>query len=166
MTTTGVVALAITSALLGIAFLAIFFLLRHVLMNQTNRRGSDTPLPQNKESSETFSDLNTTEGVSVHNIGCKGGRAILWSFRRVIKHLGKCSYSIHVTHAFSSIQIHILFNVRCYDRTWSLAWKLNNMFGRAICDKKCKTSKGLTRIQNRSDVSKHLTQLIFVLFII
>lgn len=102
----------------------------------------------------------------VHNIGCKGGRVILWSFRRVIKHLGKCSYSIHVTHAFSSIQIHILFNVRCYDRTWSLAWKLNNMFGRAICDKKCKTSKGLTRIQNRSDVSKHLTQLIFVLFII
>lgn len=48
----------------------------------------------------------------VHNIGCKGGRVILWSFRRVIKHLGKCSYSIHVTHTFSSIQIHILFNVR------------------------------------------------------
>lgn len=66
MTTTGVVALAITSALLGIAFLAIFFLLRHVLMNQTNRQGSDIPLPQNKESSETFSDLSTTEGVSVY----------------------------------------------------------------------------------------------------
>lgn len=48
----------------------------------------------------------------VHNIGCKGGRAILWSFRRVIKHLGKCSYITHVTHTFSSIQIHILFNVR------------------------------------------------------
>lgn len=60
------VALAITSALLGIAFLAIFFLLRHVLMNQTTRRGSDIPLPQNKESSETFSDLSTTEDVSVY----------------------------------------------------------------------------------------------------
>lgn len=48
----------------------------------------------------------------VHNIGCKGGRVILWSFRRVIKHLGKCSYITHVTHTFSSIQIHILFNVR------------------------------------------------------
>lgn len=118
MTTTGVVALAITSALLGIAFLTIFFLLRHVLMNQTNRQGSDISLPQNKESSQTFSDLNTTVDVRgrqcVHNIGCKGGRAILWSFRRVIKHLGKCSYSMHVTHTFSSIQIHILFNVRLF----------------------------------------------------
>lgn len=66
MTTTGVVALAITSALLGIAFLTIFFLLRHVLMNQTTRQGSDIPLPQNKESSETFSDLSTTEDVSVY----------------------------------------------------------------------------------------------------
>lgn len=66
MTTTGVVALAITSALLGIAFLAIFFLLRHVLMNQTTRHGSDIPLPQNKESSQTFSDLSTTEDVSVY----------------------------------------------------------------------------------------------------
>lgn len=66
MTTTGVVALAITSALLGIAFLTLFFLLRHVLMNQTTRQGSDIPSPQNKESSQTFSDLNTTEGVSVY----------------------------------------------------------------------------------------------------
>lgn len=66
LTTTGVVALAITSALLGIAFLTIFFLLRHVLMNQNNRQGSDIPLPQNKESSQTFSDLSTTEDVSVY----------------------------------------------------------------------------------------------------
>lgn len=66
MTTTGVVALAITSALLGIAFLAIFFLLRHVLMNQNNRQGSNIPLPQNKESSQTFSDLSTNEDVSVY----------------------------------------------------------------------------------------------------
>lgn len=46
--------------------LTIFFLLRHVLMNQTTRQGSDIPSPQNKESSQTFSDLNTTEGVSVY----------------------------------------------------------------------------------------------------
>lgn len=35
-------------------------------MNQTNSQGSDIPLPQNKESSETFSDLSTTEDVSVY----------------------------------------------------------------------------------------------------
>lgn len=66
LTTTGVIALAITSTLLGISLLTIFFLLRHALMNQTNRQLSDIPLPQNKESSQTFTDLSTTEDVSVY----------------------------------------------------------------------------------------------------
>lgn len=62
LTTTGVVALAITST----ALLTIFFLLRHVLINQTNRQRSDIPLPQNKKSSQTLTELSTTEDVSVY----------------------------------------------------------------------------------------------------
>lgn len=64
LTTTGVVALAITSTLLGISLLTIFFLLRHVLMNQTSRQRSDIPLPPNKDTSQTFTDLTATEDVS------------------------------------------------------------------------------------------------------
>lgn len=66
LTTTGVVALAITSTVLGIALLTIFFLLRHVLINQTNRQRSDIPLPQNKKSSQTFTELSTTEDINVY----------------------------------------------------------------------------------------------------
>lgn len=106
LTTTGVVALAITST----ALLTIFFLLRHVLINQTNRQRSDIPLPQNKKSSQTFTELST--GCQcVHNTGCQGGRVILWGVRRVIEHLSKSNYSIHATHPFGSIQIHILYNL-------------------------------------------------------
>lgn len=77
LTTTGVVALAIILTLLGIALLTIFFLLRHFLTNQTNRQHSDIPLSQNKESSQTFTDMSTTEDVSVYTTLMQGRKSHL-----------------------------------------------------------------------------------------
>lgn len=58
------VAVSILSALLGIALLAVFFLLRHVLMNQKNKLRSDMQMSQIKVASQTYTDLKAVEDAS------------------------------------------------------------------------------------------------------
>lgn len=62
MTTTGVVAVAILSVLLGISLLAVFFLLRQVLIWQSNRfRLEMQRSSENKEASQTYTNLKAVE---------------------------------------------------------------------------------------------------------
>lgn len=65
MTTTGVLAVAILSVLLGISLLAVFFLLRQVLIWQSNRfRLEMQRSSENKEASQTYTDLKAVEEAS------------------------------------------------------------------------------------------------------
>lgn len=57
--------MAILSALLGISLLAVFFLLRQVLMCQSNRLRLDMQRSsENKQASQTYTDLKAVEEAS------------------------------------------------------------------------------------------------------
>lgn len=59
------VAVAILSVLLGISLLAVFFLLRQVLIWQSNRfRLEMQRSSENKEASQTYTDLKAVEEAS------------------------------------------------------------------------------------------------------
>lgn len=57
--------MAILSVLLGISLLAVFFLLRQVLMCQSNRLRLDMHRSsENKQASQTYTDLKAVEEAS------------------------------------------------------------------------------------------------------
>lgn len=57
--------MAILSVLLGISLLAVFFLLRQVLMCQSNRLRLDMQRSsENKQASQTYTDLKAVEEAS------------------------------------------------------------------------------------------------------
>lgn len=112
LTTTGVVALAITSTVLGIALLN-YFLSATTRFDKSNQQTAFRhPLASKQEIIANIHWIKHNRGRQcVHNTGCQGGRVILWGVRRVIEHLSKSNYSIHATHPYGSIQIHILYNL-------------------------------------------------------